>query len=72
MIEDFTARRRVATNAKWRLHEEELAESELDCEISYLEQDFQSWLKRERLKREEYERLMAEKWALREQQHGME
>jgi hypothetical protein len=63
MIEDFGARRRATIEAKWRLREEMMAENELDYEIDCLEQDFEAWLERERVKREKYAQAMAEKRA---------
>jgi hypothetical protein len=61
MIEDFTARRRAAIEAKRLLIEEWKAEDERDCKILRAEYEFQDWLEREREKREKYEQAMAEK-----------
>ena len=63
MIEDFTARRRAAIEAKRLLIEEMKAEDERDHKILRVEYEFQDWLERERVKREKYEQAMAEKRA---------
>jgi hypothetical protein len=63
MIEDFTARRRAAIEAKHALTEVEKAEAERDYEIARTEREFEDWLERERIKREKYAQAMAEKRA---------
>jgi hypothetical protein len=63
MIEDFTARRRAAIEAKRALIEEMKAEDERDYQIACAEQEFEDWLERERVRRQKYEQAMAEKRA---------
>jgi hypothetical protein len=63
VIEDFTARRRAAIEAKRVLHEEMMAENERDYQIHRAEREFEDWLERERVKRQKYEQAMAEKRA---------
>lgn len=63
MIEDFTARRRAAIEAKRALIEELKAENECDYQIACAEQAFEDWQTRERIKRQKYEQAMAEKRA---------
>jgi hypothetical protein len=61
MIEDFTARRRAAIQARHALLVQLEAEWECICLHSLVEQDWQNWLERERVKREEYARIMEQK-----------
>jgi hypothetical protein len=63
MIEDFTARRRAAIEAKRLLIEEMKAEDERDRQILRAEYEFRDRLERERVKREKYKQAMAEKRA---------
>jgi hypothetical protein len=63
MIEDFTARRQAAIEAKRLLHEEMDAEDERDYQIHCAEREYEDWLERERIKREKYQQAMAEKRA---------
>jgi hypothetical protein len=51
MIEDFTARRRAAIEAKRLLLEEMKAEDELNYQIDCAVQEFENWIERERVKR---------------------
>jgi hypothetical protein len=61
MIEDFTAHRRAAIEAKRALIEELKAENERDYLIHCAEREFERWIERERVKRQKYEQAMAEK-----------
>jgi hypothetical protein len=61
MIEDFTARRRAAIEAKRLQIEEMKAEDERDYQIHRAERELEDWLERERIKRHKYEQAMLEK-----------
>jgi len=61
MTEDFAARRRAAIQAQRVRIEETKAEDERDYQIACVEQEFEDWLKHERVKRQKYEEAISEK-----------